>query len=90
MKEDASGRIGPPFLDSALDGGDWSASRPGHFTPGDIVPGTYWIEGWVVPRDGLDDMEKRKLLTLPGLEFRSLAGSADRRYTDCAIPALYL
>jgi len=22
------------FLTSALDGGEWSATRPGHFTPG--------------------------------------------------------
>jgi hypothetical protein len=31
-------------------------------------PGTHWIGGWVGPRAGLDDMEKRKFLTLPGLE----------------------
>jgi hypothetical protein len=29
-----SGGIGPPFLTSALDGGEWSASRPGVFIPG--------------------------------------------------------
>jgi hypothetical protein len=62
--------IGPPLLTSALDGGDWSASRPGRFTPGDRVPGMYWIEGLVGPRTGLDDVEKRKLLTLLGLELR--------------------
>jgi len=28
------------FLTSALDVGEWSASRPGHFTPG-----THWIGG---------------------------------------------
>jgi hypothetical protein len=28
-----SGGISPPFLTSALDGGEWSASRPGRFTP---------------------------------------------------------
>jgi hypothetical protein len=31
-------------------------------------PGTHWIGGWVDPRAGLDDVEKRKFLTLPGLE----------------------
>jgi hypothetical protein len=41
------------FLTSALVGGEWSASRPGRFTPG-----THCIEGWVGPRPGLDDMEK--------------------------------
>jgi hypothetical protein len=38
-----SGGIAPPFLISALDGGEWSASRPYHFTSGEIAPGTHWI-----------------------------------------------
>jgi hypothetical protein len=60
------------FFTSALDGGEWSASRPGRFTPGERTPGTHWIGGWVDPRAGLDDMEKRKFLTLPGLELLPL------------------
>jgi hypothetical protein len=60
------------FLTSALVGGDWSASRPGRLTPGEIAPGTHWIGGWVGSRDGLDDFEKRKFLTLTGLELRPL------------------
>jgi hypothetical protein len=28
--------------------------------------------GWVDPRAGLEDMEKQKFLTLPGLELRPL------------------
>jgi hypothetical protein len=56
------------FLTSALVGGEWSASRPGRFTPGERVPGTHWIGGCVGPRAGLGDVEKRKFLTLPGLE----------------------
>jgi hypothetical protein len=39
-------------LSSALDGGEWSASRPGHFTPRDRAPGTHWIRGWVGPQSG--------------------------------------
>jgi hypothetical protein len=39
------------FLISALDGGDWSASHPGRFTPGERAPGTHWIEGWVGLRE---------------------------------------
>jgi hypothetical protein len=54
-------------LTSALVGGEWSASRPGHFTPGERAPGTHCIGGWLDPRAGLVDMEKRKSLTLPGL-----------------------
>jgi hypothetical protein len=46
------------FLTSALAGGEWSASPPGRFTPGERAPGTHWIGGWVVPRASLDDMEK--------------------------------
>jgi hypothetical protein len=36
------------------------------------VPGTHWIRGWVGPRAGLDDVDKRKFLTLPGLELQPL------------------
>jgi hypothetical protein len=54
-------------LTSALVGGKWSASHPGRFTRG-----THWVGGWVDPRAGLDDMEKRKFFTLPGLELRFL------------------
>jgi hypothetical protein len=57
-------------LTSALVGGEWSASRPGRFNPGDKAPGTHWIGGWVDPRAGLDEVKKRKFMTLPGLEFR--------------------
>jgi hypothetical protein len=60
------------FLISALVGGEWSASRPGRFTPEERAPGTQWIGGWVGPRAGLDDMEKRKFLTLSRLELRPL------------------
>jgi len=36
-------------LTSALDGGEWSASRPGRFTPMESDPGTHWIGGWMGP-----------------------------------------
>jgi hypothetical protein len=32
--------IAPPFLTSALDRGEWKASRPGRFTPGGRAPVT--------------------------------------------------
>jgi hypothetical protein len=32
-------------LASALDGGEWSASHPGRFTPRERDPGTHWIGG---------------------------------------------
>jgi hypothetical protein len=55
------------FLTSALAGGDWSVSRPGRFTPKETPPRTHWIRGWAGSRAGVDDMEERKFLILPGL-----------------------
>jgi hypothetical protein len=34
------------FFPSALDGSEWSASRPGRFTPRERDPGTQWIVGF--------------------------------------------
>jgi hypothetical protein len=56
------------FLTSALVGGEWLVSLPDRFTPGERAPGTHWTGGWVDPRDGLDDLEKKKFLSLSGLE----------------------
>jgi hypothetical protein len=64
------GGTSPPFLTSALDGGEWSASRPGRFYPREIALGTDWIGGWVGTKAGLDAMEKMKVLSLPGIEPR--------------------
>jgi hypothetical protein len=50
--------MAPPFLTSALDGGEWSASRPGRLSPGERAPGTHWAGGWMGPRAGLDIMER--------------------------------
>jgi hypothetical protein len=55
------GGTAPPFMTSALHGGEWSASSPSRFTPGERAPGTHWIGGWVGPRVGLDAMEKKKV-----------------------------
>jgi hypothetical protein len=33
-----SGGVTPPFLTSVLDGGEWSASRPGRFTSAERSP----------------------------------------------------
>jgi hypothetical protein len=60
-------------LASELVGGEWSVSRFGRFTPEERAPGTHWIGGWVDHRVGLDDVEKRKFLTLPGLELQPLS-----------------
>jgi hypothetical protein len=66
-----SGGIAPPFLTSALLEGEWSASRPGRFIPGEIAPpGTHWMGGWDDLRAGLDVVESRKVIPLPELEPR--------------------
>jgi hypothetical protein len=64
------------FLTSALAGGEWSPSRCGRFTPRERAPATHWIGSWADPRAGLDDVKKRKFLTLPGLELRPLGRPA--------------
>jgi hypothetical protein len=51
-------------LTSALDGGEWSASRPGCITSTEGAPGTHWIGGWVGPRVVLDAVVKRKIPSL--------------------------
>jgi hypothetical protein len=64
------------FLTLALAGGEWSVLGPGRFTPTERAPGTHWIGGWVDPRAGLDDVEKRKFLNFQGLELRPLNRAA--------------
>jgi hypothetical protein len=54
-----TGGMAPPFLTSALDGREWSASRLSSFTPGER--GRRYPLGWVGLRAGLDIMEKRKI-----------------------------
>jgi hypothetical protein len=57
------------FLTSALDEGEWSASRPVHYILRERASGTHWIGDWVDPRAGLDAVvEKKNSHPLPGLE----------------------
>jgi hypothetical protein len=46
-------------LTSALDGGEWSASRPGRFTRQGKRSGTHWIGGWVGPRTVLNAVKRK-------------------------------
>jgi hypothetical protein len=65
------------FLTSALVRGEWSASRPGRFIPGEIAPDTHWIGG------------EEKILDPTGTRNStpSVVQPVASRYTDCAIPA---
>jgi hypothetical protein len=72
--------IDPYFLDL---GTSWRwvvsfTSRP--LYPRGKAPGTHSIGSWVDPRAGVDDVEKRKFLTRPGLEFQPL-GRPARSYS---------
>jgi hypothetical protein len=49
---------------------------PASLPPGKQPPGTHWIGGWVGLRVGLEDMEKRKFLTIPGVELQPLGRPA--------------
>jgi hypothetical protein len=58
------------FSTSALDRGEWSASRPSRaLPPGKVPPGTYCTGGWVGLTAGLDTEDRGKILSpLPGIE----------------------
>jgi hypothetical protein len=62
--------VAPPFLTSALEGDEWSASHPCRFILGERAPGTHCIRGcWVGLRAGLGIVEKgEQSLVLPGIE----------------------
>jgi hypothetical protein len=76
------------FLTSALVGGEWSASRPGRFTPEERAPSTHQIGGWVGPRAGLEYMESKKFLVLPDSNSDpSVVQPVANRYTNYTIPA---
>jgi hypothetical protein len=67
VKTCGSGGIATPFFALGLDGGEWSASRPGRFTSGEIASRTHWIGGWMGYRAGLNVIEKRKSLVPTGI-----------------------
>jgi hypothetical protein len=48
-------------LTSALDVGEWSASRHGRLTPRERTTGTHWIGGWVGHRAVLYTLVKNKI-----------------------------
>jgi hypothetical protein len=52
------------FLTSAVEGGEWSASRPGRIYPRGRAPGTHCTGGWVGPRAGLDAEVRGKISTV--------------------------
>jgi hypothetical protein len=51
--------MAPTFLTLALDGNEWSTSRPGHFISEEGALTTHCIGDWVGPKANLDAVEKR-------------------------------
>jgi hypothetical protein len=75
------------FTTSALDRGEWSASRPGRaFSPGERTPGTHCTGGWVGPRVGLDTEDRGNILCLcrGSNPDRPVVQPVVRHYTDWA------
>jgi len=70
-------------LTSALDGGEWSASRPGYFTPRERAPGTHWIGDWVGTRAVLDAVVKRNFPYVPITTYGILVA---RSFTTTGLP----
>jgi hypothetical protein len=79
-------------LTLALDGGEWSASHPGHFTARERAPCAYRIWGWVGPRAVLDAMVNRKIPSPPreSNPRTPIAQTVVQSYTDWAITALQI
>jgi hypothetical protein len=75
---------------TALDGGEWSASHHGRFTPRETAPGNHWTGDWVGPRTVLDAVVKRKISS-PRQESTPrtpIVQPVAQLYTDWAITAL--
>jgi hypothetical protein len=69
LKNFRSGGIAPLFLTSALDTGEWSASRPSHFTPRGNSPQYPLVRRLGGPKSWCGHCEEEKnLLPLLGIE----------------------
>jgi hypothetical protein len=79
-----SGGIAPLFLNSELDGSEWSVSRPCRFTPGKRVPGTHWTGGWVAPEPVWTLCSRDKSVTTAGNRSPP-SQPVVRPYTDWAV-----
>ena len=65
-------------MTAALEGGEWSAARPGRTLPPGERPDTHFTGGWVGHRAGLDGREN---LVPTGIRSRTVEPVVSR-YTD--------
>jgi hypothetical protein len=71
----------PPFLTSALDGGECPHSLPGRFTPGKGGSNIHYIRDWVDPKAGLDAVQWSKICC-PCLESEPRVQPLAIRYSE--------
>jgi hypothetical protein len=64
------------FSTSALDGGEFLASRPGSALDQGNNPGAQWTGGWVGPRAGLDTEARGKSSVASAEDRTSIARSS--------------
>jgi hypothetical protein len=77
--------MAPTFVTTAVDEGDWRASRHYGFTTGDIALGTHCIGSWVDHRGGLDTGEEKNT---PPCRL-SNRGCSAHSYTDRVNPIVW-
>jgi hypothetical protein len=76
-------------MTTAVGGASGQFQAPVVLPSGVRAPGIHWMGGLVDFGAGLDDVEKRKFLTLPGLELRHLGRPGrNSRYADYAAYSL--
>jgi len=51
----------PPLVLNLDNNWEWLALNPSCFTPGKIIPCSYWIGSWVGHSAGLNSLEKGKI-----------------------------
>jgi hypothetical protein len=75
--EDVWGRggIASRILNLTVDGGEWSASRPDHFTPGETAPGIHWIGGCVALRARSGHCDEKNPFIAPATSRTSIVQS---------------
>jgi hypothetical protein len=85
-----SGGMAPYFFTSALNAGEWSASRPGRSIPRERDPGTHGLGCWMSPRASLGAVVKKKKFPAPtGIQIRDHPTRSPALYC-WAIPARFV